>query len=547
MSNERTLNVKWNQLMSAESMSLQSLLSVAQCHGSCFNAVNWATFCHRVAKFHSCRARRLSDVLIDLFRTINSAGRSGLLDFTAQHLATIVWSMAKTGVSFYPLKEYLVEAALVRHEKLKAHDLANLIWGLTRISKSSADSSGSVVRFIGVFERRVMNDLFLAEFKPMEVSSILWSIATVGHIPDNNILNRICVRYLLRVPHSEFTSQGIANTIWSLSQLGFFYEPLLESVGNYILDDVVLLSFKDQELSSVINSFHAAGYVHKGLFTRIAKHETSFWSELRPEALQFVLNGLGITDCTVGAIISEKYYPDWIIVNAIGEIDRCEPVIDDFMKIVVTRLKDGSQLHSGWSFCGLVSIIKYRGVSELLNSIAPSDLKKIRIYGVECFCFHIWNQLAIESCIDEAIMERLIDLFSYNIQDNTTLIDTALKVLDERFAKISFCHTYVIINSTTLRQPGLVSKVLDCFFEATDRFFERLLNQRLPVSLLCDFITRNELMHDDIEKAKLLCRIAAAYIAVNVTSYIDSSSVLFACYFVLGKDSPVTLNLHKML
>jgi hypothetical protein len=218
------------------------MLSLASEKGHQFNAVNWATCMHRMAKNYSQEVRSHSKKILSLFSKIKA--NMPILDFQLQHLATLVWSMAKTGVVDSELKAELACRAASLSESLKPQDLANLIWSLKKMNDKL-----NLSVFVEVFESRV-SDL-LGNLKTMEMSSILWSIAESNFKLKPETLKSIESGFLAVRSLNEYTPQGQANIVYSLAKFGVKSSNLIDLI---LAQPVVsaLSKFKPQEAATLI-------------------------------------------------------------------------------------------------------------------------------------------------------------------------------------------------------------------------------------------------------------------------------------------------------
>ncbi|KAF4664116.1 hypothetical protein FOL47_005281 [Perkinsus chesapeaki] len=212
----KSQHIAWNRELTNPNATAQQILSLAKKHCSQFNSVNWATTFHRLAKFHLHEAK--SEHSLEIQTLLGKC--ESVEGFAPQHLATLAWAMAKLHIVDHDLLSKVVHKSLTLHADLKPQDLANLSWALARLDCPESD-----LMYECVCQKIMYDRGCLSQFKPMELASVMWAIATAGYDFNGNICKVCEVVARFSMKHwglSEFSPQAIANMSWSLS---YYYEP----------------------------------------------------------------------------------------------------------------------------------------------------------------------------------------------------------------------------------------------------------------------------------------------------------------------------------
>ncbi|EKX45921.1 hypothetical protein GUITHDRAFT_163172 [Guillardia theta CCMP2712] len=312
------LNARLTQCVRAE--QVLGNVSEAVEGGVALNSVNIATAIHRVAKTGNERIfRQLSNsepygVLVRLLgeklaeEIVNGSSES---DMTSRELANSAWGLAKAQFADLKTFQLLHRGSVAKGlESFKAQELSNLAWSFATIwnlcsqeerlryestvklffvdiekelmsrarpiferfsewdqanaAAAAAAASSQLVK--GSAGQKTRSDSTgqeeeqvpgLQEFKPQEVSNILWSYATVGF--SSPTVFKLLAFEILRRGLREFVPQDVANSVWAYVTVGQSTKELLHVVESDA-ERRGLSAFKNQELANLIWAFAKADY-----------------------------------------------------------------------------------------------------------------------------------------------------------------------------------------------------------------------------------------------------------------------------------------------
>jgi hypothetical protein len=199
--------------------------------------------------------------------------------------------------------DVLADAAIPKLGGYNPQDLANALWAYGSVGASSPAffrAAGNVAasRFDNDNDTTTTTSLGGGGgFKPREISSMLWSYATLKE--SHPTLFRKVEGHIIRqaahhlddgdsssaVTSSFFGPQALSNTMWAYATLGEGSPKLYNAVANRIVlssrgggdgDEHLLLDeYTPQSLSNLIWAYATAGVYHPGLFDMVARRVTS--------------------------------------------------------------------------------------------------------------------------------------------------------------------------------------------------------------------------------------------------------------------------------
>ena len=142
----------------------------------------------------------------------------------------------------------LLTRALEVSEEFKPQELSNLMWALAKL-----DITPGAELHMAISRRAVATAM---HFNPQNVTNMLWSLATLGIQPEPELMSALSRRAKKTV--GEFTPQGVANMAWALAKLGI--EPEAELISA-ILKRVASISgdFKPQDVANLLWSLVTLG------------------------------------------------------------------------------------------------------------------------------------------------------------------------------------------------------------------------------------------------------------------------------------------------
>jgi hypothetical protein len=282
-----SVNVSLNREICSQSTSCTQLINLGVSKGHLFNAVNWATCLHRLAKLFPTEAKNHKSIILSFLNSAHDVLLSGVegFKFQPQHLATLLWAMAKLNIVDHSFVGDLVKRALSVANSLKAQDMANIAWSLAKMG---------MVHYPDMF-RMICNRIsdrsgIISQFKPMEIASTTWAFGTIGYkgmgieskksIVIDSLVNECLTRDL-----RDFSPQALANVLWAMAKLEYPHDSLFSVFGDHVINCYRLREFKPQELANVIWAMESVGLPHTRLYHEIATTKAINWITFDPHAL----------------------------------------------------------------------------------------------------------------------------------------------------------------------------------------------------------------------------------------------------------------------
>eukprot|EP00929_Paragymnodinium_shiwhaense_P113381 TRINITY_DN81671_c0_g1_i1.p1 TRINITY_DN81671_c0_g1~~TRINITY_DN81671_c0_g1_i1.p1 ORF type:complete len:458 (+),score=94.12 TRINITY_DN81671_c0_g1_i1:134-1507(+) len=180
----------------------------------------------------------------------------------------------------------------IRNSNLTLWEPMNIATAWQRLAKhtigqkSSADVQKCCKRLADELKGRELD-----QFKPREVSSIIYSCGVLGYTK-GEVVKRLSAYITKRL--DRFDSQGIANTIYAFQKIGYQHEKFLTAVAELMTDEERLDDFEPQELANVVMSMGRLDFRHRDCLLAICNVAKDRLSEFKAQELANLLYGLGI-------------------------------------------------------------------------------------------------------------------------------------------------------------------------------------------------------------------------------------------------------------
>jgi hypothetical protein len=302
-----SVNVSLNREICSQSTSCAQLINLAVSKGHIFNAVNWATCLHRMAKLFPTEAKNhrstVARFLSQAHEVLMSVSEGS--KFQPQHLATLLWAMAKLSIIDPGFVDDLVRRSMEVCDSLKAQDMANIAWSLAKMGIVHQSMFSLICDRISN-RRGIIN-----QFKPMEIASTTWAFGTVGAkgmgVADISPVIESLVSECLSRDLCEFSPQALANVLWALAKLQYPQERIFKVFGDHIVSSQRLREFKPQEIANVVWSMQSVRLVHHRLYAEIVQGRSINWAVFDPHALATVCGAMmELVDLNFALIISSR-------------------------------------------------------------------------------------------------------------------------------------------------------------------------------------------------------------------------------------------------
>lgn len=150
-----------------------------------------------------------------LFAKLAARAKLHLAEFKPQELSNLVWALAKLGVCDRELMQAVSHQLASRaQDAFSTQALVNILWAFATLRVRDVPAMDAIAHAIAARQHDDQRPTIQA------YCNVMWSLAT---------LELACPESLLRVvecelDHAQFTSQGLANTVWALAKFGRFDE-----------------------------------------------------------------------------------------------------------------------------------------------------------------------------------------------------------------------------------------------------------------------------------------------------------------------------------
>lgn len=188
-------------------------------------------------------------------------------DASPQALENLLWAFAT--LNYRPSEAWMArfsESAQSKMGEFDAGGLATLLWAYATLSHNPG--TAWLVAYGEAWLKRAATDGALgsghapgagaanSSITPQSLANALWALATIGHAPGENWLERFALVAQHRLP--EFSPHEIANVAWAFATLGYSPgEPFLRALQEVAARK--LPEFNPHEMSNVLWSFASLG------------------------------------------------------------------------------------------------------------------------------------------------------------------------------------------------------------------------------------------------------------------------------------------------
>jgi len=277
----------------AEQGSLPILLSTIEGFLPQMNLVNITTALHRLAKFvvnDSVMAETLPQyplvhALLNLARTaLERAAASGGVP-SSQALSNITWSMATMQIVDGPLLEAIAGPSIRHVGNFKPFELSSILWAFAKLGTIDASTKPCAAPLFDVAASQIQEHIEDFTFRCLVTT--VWAYATARR-PSQSLFHATAER-MIGMVHTA-NCQELANTAWAFPTSEVYHH---ERLFNALAKRAVprLHDFKPQELSNLIWGFAASGCFHEAVFTSVSitAQTMAQQKELLPQHLANIL------------------------------------------------------------------------------------------------------------------------------------------------------------------------------------------------------------------------------------------------------------------
>merc|ERR1719428_2750215 len=182
-----------------------------------------------------------SDELMRLFEALAAVAPPALPRLKPQELSNLVWALTRSGIQAPDLYEAIAARCIQDgFAKFKSQDYANTAWAFAGTAKRQMVNS----EFWDCLLRSSTGSLHL--FRPLELSSLLWSLARSGYGENHLDYAKSISQLVLQNDLRHQTTQALANLAWGSARLG------LTGLVPAVLGEAVRRDLRVPEISSIV-------------------------------------------------------------------------------------------------------------------------------------------------------------------------------------------------------------------------------------------------------------------------------------------------------
>jgi hypothetical protein len=165
--------------------------------------------------------------------------------------------------------------------QFKPQDLSNIIWSYATAGESHPQLYSKLGDHIVAIDD-------LSVFMPQALSNIIWAYATAGE-SHPQLYSKLGDHIVAIGDLGLFNSQDFSNIIWAYATAGKSHPKLFNKFGDHIVAMKDLSAFKPQGLSNIVLSYATAGQSHPLLFQKLAVVAISRCNEFNSQGIANLL------------------------------------------------------------------------------------------------------------------------------------------------------------------------------------------------------------------------------------------------------------------
>jgi hypothetical protein len=196
-------------------------------------------------------------------------------------LSVSSWAFAVLRKPDPVLFDAIEKAALPNLLEFKPFELANLVWGFTKLGHGSEHFFNSIAEH--VCQRQ------MGTFGLQDICMVAWSFASSRRL--NNTTNQLFFSIATEVSANAdiATPQEIAMTFWSFAKIGYKDTALFMRLASIVMQRQLLGKFNPQEISNTAWAFATASIKHEALFFEVAKFSVFKQGQMVPQNVANIL------------------------------------------------------------------------------------------------------------------------------------------------------------------------------------------------------------------------------------------------------------------
>mmetsp|Transcript_86790 Transcript_86790/g.201942 ORF Transcript_86790/g.201942 Transcript_86790/m.201942 type:complete len:873 (+) Transcript_86790:133-2751(+) len=284
--------------LAAEQGDVVKLLDTAQAHLQAMNGINLATAFHRVAKlavrgagdkqmeqvkqmqtFQDLLGAIVGHILgHSLWHQDKTSASEAAGEMPVQCMSIVSWSCATLQIRHKPLLMTIAGITARHLSEFKPYELSNLLWAYAKLSICPPELLTNVTaRLLSRNE---------GEFKVQCLSTIAWSFATLKR---RNLVVFTSLASELAAHAVEMKPQEISNTLWAFAKSRCPNTELFHVLGTVAAEESMIWQFKPQELSNTAWAFATVGLQHPALFSQVENVSIRKRHEMVPQNIANIL------------------------------------------------------------------------------------------------------------------------------------------------------------------------------------------------------------------------------------------------------------------
>ncbi|CAE7875178.1 unnamed protein product, partial [Symbiodinium microadriaticum] len=182
---------------------------------------------------------------------IVSATMSRVQDLAPQHIANVVWAMAKMSASSAERCEAFARPAWEAQQQFKPQEACNLLWAFAATTVHVRDAQ--MANTVAALSTQLLKQL--GRCNPQDHANFMWA-AVILSAADRHLADQVTQSASQQI--HEFGATQLSAVVWAVSK-GTFHEPgLFHAAGAWLAEDRNIEAMGTQHVANVLWSFAVA-------------------------------------------------------------------------------------------------------------------------------------------------------------------------------------------------------------------------------------------------------------------------------------------------
>jgi hypothetical protein len=334
----------------------------------------------------------------DVFLSLANVFVRKMNQFNAQSLSNLAYAYAL--IRFVPvladgsdLFDHIAIQVNGRTKEFKPQEVSNMVWAFTTVKKRH----DALFKAMG---DQVVTHEHLNGFEPQHFSNIVWAYATAG-VNHPQLFEKVA-NHIVRHDHlRDFKPQHLSNTVWAYATAQVYHRTMFEKMANHIVGLDHLREFKPQAIANIMWAYATAGVNHRHLFEKVANHivQHDHLRDFDPQA---------ISNIVWAYATAQVSHPKMFQHVAKAAIQRKEELVSQHVANLL------------WSYAAMGIFHK-----QLFSSFAPTAAKLIDDYNNQelakiAWAFAVAN-IDAPTLFHDRFIDRCLDNLGFSIENLSQL------------------------------------------------------------------------------------------------------------------------------